>query len=226
MTSNQNTAPPQENATAMPSPLRTLVIAGFALVLIGGAVVLMDSGETPAMVRIDAPSELPVIAKIPDFSLTERSGNIVSLDDLLGSVWVADFIFTRCAGPCPKLSAKFRAMQRDLVDRNGVKLVSICLDPKNDTPPALRDYAKRFNADPDRWWLLTGQNEKEVHELVGKGFLQNVVPASGDDPIMHSTYMIVIDRKGQIRSAYDGLHSSTRDRIMADIDTLLAEKQN
>lgn len=225
MTADPPAASAQENAGEMPSPLRTLIIAGLALVVIGGSVVLMDSRGTPAAVRTGEPSELPVIATIPEFSLTERSGDVVSRDDLLGSVWVVDFIFTRCAGPCPKLSAKFRAMQRDLASSDGVKLVSICLDPKGDTPRALRDYAKRFNADPNRWWFLTGKREKEVHELVGKGFLQSVVPADGDDPLMHSTYMMVIDKKGRIRSAYDGLLSSTRNRIMADIETLLAEKR-
>ncbi len=215
---------PQEVAGEMPSPLRTLIIAGFALIVICGGVLLMESPGKPAMVRIDAPSTLPVIAQAPEFSLTERSGQVITRGDLLGSVWVADFIFTRCAGPCPKLSAKFRSMQRDLEGRDGIKFVSICLDPKNDTPRALVTYAKRFSADPNRWLFLTGNNEEDVHRLVGKGFLQSVVPAAGDEPLMHSTYLMVIDSEGRIRSAYDGLLTSTRDRVMADIDTLLAEK--
>lgn len=224
MTTNQGSAAPvKPTAGEMPSPLRMLIIAGVALILICGGVLLMDSRNSPTAVLVEAPSELPVIAPVPDFSLTERSGEIVSRKDLLGTVWVADFIFTRCAGPCPKISAKFRAMHRDFADRGGVKFVSICLDPKNDTPRALGDYAKRFGADTDRWWFLTGENEKDVHELVGKGFLQSVVPAAGDQPLMHSTYVLVIDAKGQIRSAHDGLLTSTRDRVMADIETLLTE---
>jgi len=211
--------------TAVPHLWRNLLLSGFAIVLMGGAVLLIDSHrETPAA-AMDAPVALPILAQVPDFSLTERSGRLVTLDDLLGSVWVADFIFTRCAGPCPKLSAKFRTIQRELEGRASIKLVSICLDPKNDTTFALATYAKRFSADPDRWWFLTGKSEKVVHELVGKGFLQSVVPASGNDPLMHSTYFVVIDRKGRIRSAYNGLLSSARERIMADIQTLLAESE-
>ncbi len=226
MTTNETTAGTQEHAgPGMPSPVRTLLIAGFALIVICGGVLMMDSKNAPPPMRLDAPSTLPVIAQAPEFSLTERSGNTITRGDLLGSVWVVDFIFTRCAGPCPKLNAKFRSMQRDLDGRDGVKLVSICLDPTNDTPAALATYAKRFSADPDKWWFLTGKREKDVHELVGKGFLQSVVPASGDEPLMHSTYMMVIDSEGRIRSAYNGLDAGARDRIMADIDALLAEKR-
>jgi len=207
----------------VPSPMRLVIIGGVILIGIFAAVVLTDTKPAPSVVRLDAPTTLPIMASIPAFSLTERSGKNISRDDLLGSVWVADFIFTRCAGPCPKLSAKMRTIQREYADNDNVKLVSICLDPKNDTPRALTAYAKRFSADADRWWFLTGEKEKDVHELVGKGFLQSVVPASGDEPLMHSTYMLVIDRKGRIRSAYDGLLSSTRERLTADIATLLAE---
>jgi cytochrome oxidase Cu insertion factor (SCO1/SenC/PrrC family) len=173
--------------------------------------------------RLDAGPPLPIIAQVPDFSLTERSGRQVALADLAGKIWVADFIFTRCSGPCPELSAKVRAMQYALVDQPDVKLVSICLDPENDTPAALVDYAKRFNADNDRWWFLTGTDEKYVHGLVEKGFLQSVVPETGGSALMHSTYFLVIDGAGRIRAAHNGVETDAKDNILRDIHKLLAE---
>lgn len=166
---------------------------------------------------------LPVIADVPDFSLTERSGRTITKADLLGNVWIADFIFTRCSGPCPDLSAKLRGLQNAFAENSDVKLVSICLDPENDTPANLVHYAERFQAKPDRWWFLTGTDEKYVHGLVEKGFLQSVVPEGDGSPLMHSTYFVVVDRQGRIRAAHDGVAKTAHERLLRDVRVLLAE---
>lgn len=166
---------------------------------------------------------LPLISEVPDFSLTERSGRTITKADLLGSVWIADFIFTRCSGPCPDLSAKLRGLQYAFADAPDVKLVSICLDPENDTPANLVHYADRFQAQPDRWWFLTGTDEKYIHGLVEKGFLQSVVPEGDGSPLMHSTYFVVIDRQGRIRAAHDGVAKSAHGNLIRDVRALLAE---
>jgi cytochrome oxidase Cu insertion factor (SCO1/SenC/PrrC family) len=173
--------------------------------------------------RLGPAGPLPVIATVPDFSLTERSGRQMTLADFAGKVWVADFIFTRCSGPCPELSAKMRAMQNELADEPNVRLVSICLDPENDTPAALVDYAHRFKADPEKWVFLTGTDEEYVHSLVQKGFLQTVVPESKGNALVHSEYFIVIDGRGQIRSAHHGSEPSARELVLRDVRLLLAE---
>jgi cytochrome oxidase Cu insertion factor (SCO1/SenC/PrrC family) len=116
-----------------------------------------------------------------------------------------------------------RGLQQAFADHSDVKLVSICLDPENDTPAALVHYAQRFQADADRWWFLTGTDEKYVHTLVEKGFLQSVVPAGDGTPLMHSTYMVVVDRAGRIRAAHDGLDRGLHDAIIRDVRALLAE---
>jgi cytochrome oxidase Cu insertion factor (SCO1/SenC/PrrC family) len=173
--------------------------------------------------RFEAGPPLPVIAQVPDFKLTERSGREMTLDDFAGKVWVADFIFTRCSGPCPNLSAKFRAMQNELAEEPNVRLVSICLDPENDTPAALVDYAKRFNAQGERWFFLTGTDVNYVHGLVEKGFLQSVVPEGDGSPLMHSTYLVIIDGLGRIRAAHDGVEPEARAKVIRDVYKLLAE---
>lgn len=167
---------------------------------------------------------LPVIALIPEFSLTECDGRTVNLADLLGKVWIADFIYAQCSGPCPTLSARMRSLQSALNDRaTEVRLVSFTLDPLRDSPEALASYARRFHADPGMWWFLTNRDEKVMHELVEKGFLQSVFPASGNNPLIHSNYVAIVDRAGHIRAFHDGLDPNSKSLILRDVRKLLRE---
>lgn len=211
-------------ASATGSPLGKVVVAGAVLVAAGAlATWALPTSKPPPL---GSAAALPVIAEVPEFTLTERCGSSVSRDTLLGFVWVVDFVFTRCAGPCPTLSARMRSLQYALSDEPGAKLVSICLDPENDTPKALVHYAKRFNADAARWWFLTGRDEARVRALVQEGFLQSVVPATGDEPLMHSTYMVVVDRRGRIRSVHQGMDPNSKPLIVRDVKALLAEPRS
>ena len=159
---------------------------------------------------------------VPAFSLTERSGDTVAQSDLAGKVWVANFIFARCPGPCPKLSARMSSLQRLLKENaDDVRLVSFSVDPINDTPAALRHYAKRFKADESMWLFLTGTDRDAVYELIVKGFLLPVIPATEDEPLAHSNYFVIVDRQGNIRAYHDGLLSGATKRILKDVKQLL-----
>src|SRR5215471_5343690 len=94
---------------------------------------------------------LPVYGQVTDFTLTNQAGHAVSLADLRGHVWVADIIFTRCAGPCLKMSRLMKELQDVLPPSSNVRLVSLTTDPDYDTPPVLKAYAQRFGANPGRW---------------------------------------------------------------------------
>jgi len=167
---------------------------------------------------------LPVVANVPDFTLTERSGREVSRGDLLGKVWVADFVFTSCAGPCPELSLRMRSLQKTLEETHrDVTLVTVSVDPKTDTPKVLRRYADKFEADPEKWLFLTGPDDAYIHDLVVKGFLLSFAPATQSSPLMHSTRIVMVDREGRIRGSHDGLDVDERDQLLADLDKLLAE---
>lgn len=140
----------------------------------------------------DAPDWPP----LPGFSFTERSGRTVTLDDLRGRPWVADFFFVGCQGPCPPLNRRMSQLQEELP--SDVRLVSFTLDPGNDTPAALLEYAKLYNADPDRWLFLTG-DRAAIRSLVTQGFRQSAV----DDPkemIIHSLRIVLVDAQGKIHT--------------------------
>ena len=167
---------------------------------------------------------LPRVAEVPEFTLVERDGRTVTSADLNGYVWIADFVFTRCAGPCPTLSLRMRSLQKGISEYDGdVKLVSFSVDPEYDQPPVLRAYADRYTADPKLWWFLTCNDEPVMYDLVQKGFMQALSASSGGTPIIHTTRFVLVDRQGYIRAWYDGLEAASKPLILRDVGRLLAE---
>lgn len=147
------------------------------------------------------------LGHVPAFALTDQAGRSVSDRDLRGIPWVANFIFTRCPSACPMLTAKFKALQGELRALSDVRYVSISVDPEHDTPEVLAAYAKRFGADTQRWWFLTGPLS-EIEKTVVNGFKIHIgaPKQSANDPnlidIMHGEHFVLVDREGTIRGYY------------------------
>jgi protein SCO1/2 len=163
---------------------------------------------------------MPDYSVVPEFSLTERSNRPVTKKDLAGQVWVADFIFTQCQGICPAMSSNMEKLQRQLPKE--VRLVSFSVDPYNDTPAVLTEYANRYNADPERWLFLTG-NADAIQGLSVDGFKLALSPSSGTDvePITHSSRFVLVDREGHIRGYYGTEDAGALERLIADVKKLL-----
>ncbi len=167
---------------------------------------------------------LPVLGTVPPFTLTERSERPVSATDLLGSVWVADFVFTRCPDVCPLLSTRMASLQQPLATGDDpVRLVSVSVDPAHDTPPVLAAYAERYRAGPD-WLFLTGPRDA-VAGLLRDGFRV----AFADDgpptaPITHSDRFVLVDRQLRIRGYYHGNDRADVDRLISDARAVRAER--
>jgi protein SCO1/2 len=163
---------------------------------------------------------MPDYSVVPDFSLTERSNRPVTHKDLNGQVWVADFIFTRCPGICPVMSSKMQKLQERLPRE--IRLVSFSVDPSHDTPEVLTEYAKRYNADAERWLFLTGDPEV-IQELSVGGFKLALDPTGGTEaePITHSSRFVLVDRQGHIRGYYGTEEADALDRLIADAKKLL-----
>ena len=163
--------------------------------------------------------DVPVYSTVPDFTLTERSDRTITRKDLAGKIWVADFIFTHCAGICPTMSANMEKLQARLP--KDVRLVSFSVDPQNDTPAVLTEYARRYNADPERWLFLTG-DPQVMQKLSIEGFKLAMDPTSGTEiePITHSSRFALVDREGRIRGYYGMEDADSLDRIVADAGRL------
>jgi protein SCO1/2 len=173
--------------------------------------------------QIRKPEPPPVLSEVPEFSLINRDGRAVTLRDLAGAPWVADFIFTRCPATCPMMSARMARLNRDLPADLAVRLVSFSVDPEHDTPEVLARYAESFKA-PDRWLFLTG-DRAEILELSEKGFKLGVAmelpPGTvAPEPIVHSTRFVLVDGEGRIRGYYDAFDEESMERLERDLDAL------
>jgi protein SCO1 len=165
---------------------------------------------------------------VPDFVLMERSGRPVRLGDLRDKVWVAAFVFTRCAGPCSQVSGTMARLQHDLAAESDLVLVSFTVDPEYDTPKILADYAKRFGADPARWLFLTGE-PAAVYRLIREGFHLTAQPNEGTDrtpgnEVLHDTRLAAVDRRGHVRGYFQATDPAEVTRLEEKVRTLLREQ--
>ncbi|HTF90655.1 MAG TPA: SCO family protein [Planctomycetota bacterium] len=183
------------------------VIVGFLMLACAGcgqdeAAAVHSSARTVLECKKDDPE---VLGSVAPFHFTSSDGRTVTEQDLLGKVWVVDFFFTTCSGPCPRITTQMRALQDDLAGSK-VQLVSISVDPATDTPEALRDYAQRVGADTSRWWFLTG-DETATFELIRSSFALPVERASEAQigfQVSHATRLVVVDARGKVRGYYAG----------------------
>jgi cytochrome oxidase Cu insertion factor (SCO1/SenC/PrrC family) len=161
--------------------------------------------------------------KVPTFSLVNQTGASFGSAQLNGKIWIADFIYTSCPGPCPIISSRMSELQKPL-ERTDVHLVSFTVDPAKDTPSVLRDYAEKLQAEPGRWDFLTGP-QSVIYNLSRFGF--KLAASDGSDgggiPV-HSTRLILVDRHGEIRGYYDAIEADGMTKLLADTNHLLREQ--
>jgi protein SCO1 len=168
-------------------------------------------------------TSLEVLGDIPQFDLISQDGQPFQSQTLAGKIWVADFIYTTCPGPCPRMTSQMREVQ-DAVSKmsalsGDVRLVSFTVDPAQDTPPVLAAYAKLHGASPAMWYFLTGP-VPALQTLDRDAFkLGNI-----DGTMQHSTRFVLVDRQARIRGYYDTSESSAIPKVIADIYTLARER--
>jgi len=174
------------------------------------------------------PHPLPVLFAIPPFALTNQDQQLVSSTNLLGQVWLADIVFTRCAGPCPKMTQRMSDIQSALSSQASVKLVTFTTDPAFDTPAVLQSYGKRCGASFDRWWFLTGDKTTLVSLATdGFKFVATDIPAAerrhDADLFVHSTFFVLVDQAGRARGVYYYSDPRMKERVLQDMNRLLRE---
>jgi protein SCO1 len=184
--------------------------------------------------------DLPVLGEISSFNLTNQNGEAISSDRLRGQVFVADVIFTRCPGPCAKMTRHLAELQRALPANAPVRLITFTSDPDYDTPAVLKKYADKFGADSNHWWFLTG-NKADIRRLEVNDFKFAVVEKKPDerevpeDLFIHSTHFTLVDQAGRIRgwtdkegklhAYFDSEDPGTQQEILSAIRQLLRENK-
>ena len=166
-----------------------------------------------------ASEPLPTLWPVPSYRLLDQNGQTRTPEELRGSVWVADFIFTSCKSVCPVLSAKMVQVQRAIQDPR-LRFVSFSVDPERDTPEALRAYATRWAPDESRWTLLA--TTKESLADLAKGMKTFVERQPDPDATLHTSELFLIDGKGRVRGLY-GTDGDSFAQILPDARRLLSE---
>ncbi len=160
---------------------------------------------------------------VPHFQLVNQNGRPFDSAQLAGKIWIADFIYTTCPGPCPMISTRMSELQKPL-EKTDVHLVSFSVDPEKDTPDVLRGYAEKLQAEPKRWDFLTGP-KSAIYKLSHDGFKLAVSDGSDEAGIpVHSTRMVLVDRHGEIRGYYEATEADAVTKLLADTSHLLREQ--
>ncbi|WP_339742182.1 DUF420 domain-containing protein [uncultured Rubinisphaera sp.] len=214
-----------------PAPLRSYAMQrtiGGILWLNVFVAILVMLGTTPKSqeqqpatnIIIEQPEIDLVEREVADFSLTERSTETITKQDLLGKPWVVNFIFTKCVMSCPT-NTKAMMELAEKCKGTDVRFVTITVDPERDTPEQLKGYAEIYDADPEQWLFLTG-DKAEIHRLIRESFLQIVEEREGDDRLLgyefaHTDRVMHIDETGKIVGQYlatDPVEMATLARVL------------
>jgi cytochrome oxidase Cu insertion factor (SCO1/SenC/PrrC family) len=188
----------------------------------GGLVLALLLAAPAACARRSEP--LPVLFHLPPFALTERSGRPLTSQDLRGGVWIADFVFTRCAGVCPRMTGRMAALRQQVPE--AVRFVTFTVDPEHDTPAVLTRYAEPLN--PGGRWLFATGAKADLHRLATEGFklaaMEMPPGAAGDGPFLHSSKFALVDGQGRVRGYYDSDDEAGLVALRADARRLLDER--
>lgn len=176
------------------------------------AVTLLLAACRPAAVP------LPAYGEVPDFQLTDQNGKPFHGRSLTGKVWVADFMFTSCMGPCPRMTSRLHQVQESVANLADFDVVSFTIDPAKDTPAVLKEYATEHAAS-ENWYFLTGPRPV-LHHLCRNVFKLGDV----DGSLTHSTRFMLIDRRSQIRGYYDSFDPDSVQQLESDIRSVARER--
>ncbi len=167
---------------------------------------------------VSKPESLPVLGEIPEFSMIDTNHESFGADDLRGKIWVADFIFTTCAGPCPIMSTAMLELHNEFIDDQDVRTVSFTVNPDYDTPDVLAEYAERYEANTEQWHFLHAPYE-DIQAIISNGFKMGDI----EEIVFHSTYFSLVDKNMHIRGYYTGTDANDVQELIRDIHNLIRE---
>ena len=163
--------------------------------------------------------------EIQDFEFTTQDNTQLSLQDLEGKWWLADFMYTNCTLVCPSMTSNMVKVQKKLKEEDlDVQIISFSVDPNYDSPNVLKEYAIEYEADLSNWYFLTGYDFETIKDLSINSFqtmLQEGTPENENDLIAHSTSFFLINPNGELIKKYDGMGTQQVDEIIEDFKKVL-----
>jgi protein SCO1/2 len=209
------------------------IIAVILCLFLGAAfcvllVVLNYRGQQPEAVADNLPDAAPTLIQpdhprqLVDFSLTNSDGGVIRRRDFDGKILVVDFLFTSCSLTCPAVNGQMAQIQHLTTNDPDVKLISLTVDPRDDTASVLKKYGAGFGADTNRWFFLTG-SRSALYNLIGNSFL----PRDADDPagympgnFAHTERIAIVDSRGKLCGYFDGLNQEAAGAVVDEVNRL------
>jgi len=174
------------------------------------------------------PNALPVYHAVPEFSFTNEDNQAFGLKELKGKVWLAHLMSSDCGGECALSIQQMQLIQhriRGVVDRAAI--VSITIDPTNDTPAVLYKKARELNANPVVWRFVTAPQE-EVRALIVDGLkvpTQGSSTAQSEIEAVKAHRLALIDQEGNVRGFYV-IQKNEINQLMIDLGLLINRKKS
>lgn len=170
-------------------------------------------------------TKLPVISYVKPFSFINQSGDTITNESMKGKVYLANYFFATCQGICPHMNGHVKEIYQAFKGNAELRLLSHTCQPDVDSVPVLKHYADSIGADGHQWQFLTG-NKLELYKTARESYhiddpRNNV--GSIADQFLHSQFVALVDRKGQVRGIYDGLKEKEIRVLKTDIEGLLKE---
>ena len=176
---------------------------------------------------------LPIVLEernhhVAPFSFVNQDGKTITEKDVAGKIYVVSYFYATCKGICPKMNENMSKVYTAFRGNKDVMILSHTVDPIKDTVAALKAYSLRFDADPTQWMFLTG-DKKKLYDMARYSYL---ISAEDDtagvtiaNDFIHDKHYSLVDRYGRIRGFYDGLSQDDINKLIKDINALIAEKE-
>lgn len=200
----------QDKLVLVTTTIMLLLAVPYVLVKMGAwGPRVSNASDAWAALPMRDPDELPVVGQLADFSMTNQLGQPIRRADLLGQVWVADVIFTRCPGPCATMTSRMADLQASISPQWPVKFISLTADADYDTPEVLHTYAEAYQADSRRWNFLHA-TKPAIVDLAVKNLKLVLLDKeqerqSPNDLFIHSTTLALVDKHGRLRGAFESV---------------------
>ena len=208
---------PESTGLSRRELLGTLLL-GLAIASVAAVVALFSSQRQRVA---NGPSKLDHPRRLVDFTLTDRTGRTVTQADLAGKILVVNFVFTSCSLSCRAVNDRMAEIQSLLGDTSDVRLVSLTVDPRTDTPSVLAKFADSFHANTNLWLFLTG-SKTELYGLIGTSFISKSPELEPFIPggFASTDRIMLVDRYGVVRGSFDGLKRGVADAVVGEIKKL------
>ncbi|RYC70272.1 SCO family protein [Spirosoma sordidisoli] len=206
----------------------------MAVVLLAAGLVLSCSQsdeKLPILSRREAVTKVvdgksvtdSVYQTIPDFAFVSQYGDTVTAKAIANKIYVADFFFTSCPTICPKMKVQLKRVYETFKGNPDVMLLSHTIDPAHDSVAVLREFADNLGVSGRQWLFVTGDRET-IYDIGQNSYMVTAQQdSSAPGGVVHSGAFILVDKQRHIRGIYDGTTQEGVDKLMNDINRLLAE---